>query len=152
MLKEATVRIATVEIERNQLAMEWKAGIDLNWTRASAALKATDETYIAALGADMSATTKEVSEKQKKLETLIDSDKGKELLAKVATARKTYVDARAKLLERKKAGEDVFALVDSDLRPMAQNYIQALENVTKYTYDELAAFEKSVLSSAGTSQ
>ena len=38
MLKEATVRIATVEIERNQLAMEWKAGIDLNWTRASAAL------------------------------------------------------------------------------------------------------------------
>ena len=100
----------------------------------------------------MSATTKEVSEKQKKLETLIDSDKGKELLAKVATARKTYVDARAKLLERKKAGEDVFALVDSDLRPMAQNYIQSLENVTKYTYDELAAFEKSVLSSAETSQ
>ena len=100
----------------------------------------------------MSATTKEVSEKQKKLETLIDSDKGKELLAKVATARKTYVDARAKLLERKKAGEDVFALVDSDLRPMAQNYIQSLENVTKYTYDELAAIEKSVLSSAETSQ
>lgn len=100
----------------------------------------------------MSATTKEVSEKQKKLETLIDSDKGKELLANVAAARKTYVDARAKLLERKKAGEDVFALVDSDLRPMAQNYIQSLENVTKYTYDELAAFEKSVLSSAETSQ
>ena len=96
MLKEATTRISTVEIERNQLAMEWKAGIDLNWTRASAALKATDETYIAALGADMSATTKEVSEKQKKLETLIDSDKGKELLANVATARKSYVDARAK--------------------------------------------------------
>ena len=39
----------------------------------------------------MSATTKEVSEKQKKLETLIDSDKGKELLANVATARKSYV-------------------------------------------------------------
>ena len=100
----------------------------------------------------MSATTKEVSEKQKKLETLIESDKGKELLANVATARKTYVDARAKLLERKKAGEDVFALVDSDLRPMAQSYIQSLENVTKYTYDELAAFEKSVLSAAETSQ
>ena len=152
MLKEATTRISTVEIERNQLAMEWKAGIDLNWTRASAALKATDETYIAALGADMSATTKEVSEKQKKLESLIDSDKGKELLTKVATTRKSYVDARAKLLERKKAGEDVFALVDSDLRPLAQNYIQSLENVTKYTYDELAAFEKSVLSAAETSQ
>ena len=30
MLKQAIVRISTVEIERNQLAMEWKAGIDLN--------------------------------------------------------------------------------------------------------------------------
>ena len=38
MLTDASVRIGTVEIERNQLAMEWKAGIDLNWTRASAAL------------------------------------------------------------------------------------------------------------------
>ena len=76
MLKEATVRIATAEIGRNQLGMEWKAGIDLNWTRACAALKATDASYISSLGADMSATTKEVSEKQKKLETLIDSDKG----------------------------------------------------------------------------
>ena len=62
------------------------------------------------------------------------------------------MDARAKLLERKKAGEDVFALVDSDLRPMAQHYIQSLENVTKYTYDELDTFEKSVLSAAETSQ
>ncbi len=36
--KERNLLFATVEIERNQLAMEWKAGIDLNWTRASAAL------------------------------------------------------------------------------------------------------------------
>ena len=81
----------------------------------------------------MSATTKEVSEKQKKLETLIDSDKGKERLAKVATARKTSVDARAKLLERKKAGEVVFALLVSDHRPMARYYIQSLESITNYT-------------------
>ena len=37
-LKEATVRISSVEIERNELAMHWKAAIDLNWVRASAAL------------------------------------------------------------------------------------------------------------------
>ena len=35
-LKEATVRISSVEIERNELAMHWKAAIDLNWVRASA--------------------------------------------------------------------------------------------------------------------
>ena len=151
-LKEATVRISSVEIERNELAMHWKAAIDLNWVRASAALKTSDAAYIASLGAEMASTTKEVTEGQKKLEGLMEGPKSKELLANVAAARKTYIDARAKLLERKKAGEDVFALVDSELRPLAQNYIKALEVVTKYTHDELIAFEESVLSTAITSQ
>lgn len=98
-----------MEYERNQLAMEWKAGIDLNWTGASAALKATDRSLSAALGADMSATTKDVSEKQKKLESLHKTATRAKIADQVATTRKSYVDARAKLLERKKAGEDVFA-------------------------------------------
>ena len=41
VLKEASSRIATVEMERNALAQEWKAVIDLNWVRASASLKAS---------------------------------------------------------------------------------------------------------------
>ena len=151
-LKEATVRISSVEIERNELAMHWKAAIDLNWVRASAALKTSDAAYISSLGAEMAATTKEVTEGQKKLEALMEGAKSKELLANVAAARKTYLAVRAKLLERKKAGEDVFAQVDSELRPLAQNYINALEAVTKYTHDELIAFEKSVLTAAVTSQ
>lgn len=151
-LKEATVRISSIEIERNELAMNWKAAIDLNWARASAALKTSDAVYISSLGAEMAATTKEVTEGQKKLEALMEGAKSKELLANVAAARKTYLAVRAKLLERKKAGEDVFAQVDSELRPLAQNYINALEAVTKYTHDELIAFEKSVLTAAVTSQ
>ncbi|WP_233244734.1 methyl-accepting chemotaxis protein, partial [Acidovorax sp. HMWF029] len=151
-LKEATMRISTIEIDRNELAMEWKAAIDLNWARASAALKTSDPAYIASLGAEMAATTKAVTEGQKKLEALMESAKGKELLGKVAAARKTYIDARSKLLERKKAGEDVFALVDSELRPLAQNYIKSLEDVTAYTHEELNAFEESVVQTAETSQ
>ena len=151
-LKEATLRISNVEIDRNELAMEWKAAIDLNWARASAALKTNDAAYIASLGAEMAATTKAVTEGQKKLEALMEGPKSKELLDKVAAARKTYIDARSKLLERKKAGEDVFALVDSELRPLAQNYIKSLEDITAYTHDELSAFEESVLHTAVTSQ
>eukprot|EP01030_Chromulinospumella_sphaerica_P006031 gene6031-5900_t len=151
-LKEATVRISTVEIDRNELAMEWKAAIDLNWARASAALKTSDAAYIASLGAEMAATTKAVTERQKQLEALMEGAKSKELLDKVAATRKTYIDARSKLLERKKAGEDVFALVDTELRPLAQNYIKSLEDVTKYTHDELNSFEESVLKAAAASQ
>ncbi|BEU96871.1 MCP four helix bundle domain-containing protein [Acidovorax sp. DW039] len=151
-LKDATARISSVEIERNELALQWKAAINLNWVRASAALKTSDAAYIASLGAEMTATTNAVTEGQKRLETLMDSPRSKELLGKVAATRKTYIDARAKLLERKKAGEDVFALVDSDLRPLAQAYLQALDDVTKFTHDELNAYEKSVMSAAATSQ
>ena len=110
-LKGASERIANVELERSALAHEWKAAIDVNWVRASASLKSGDAGYISALGKDMAASSQHASEVQKKLEALVDDDKGKQLLAEVAKARAGYVGARAKLLERKKAGEDVFALV-----------------------------------------
>lgn len=151
-LKDATAQISSVEIERNELALEWKAAINLNWVRASAALKTSDAAYIASLGADMTATSNAVTAGQKRLEALMDNPRGKELLAKVAETRKTYLGARAKLLERKKAGEDVFALVDSDLRPLAQAYLKALDDVTKFTHDELGVYEKSVLAAAVSSQ
>lgn len=62
VLKDASVQIAHVEMERNALAQEWKAAIDLNWVRASASLKATDEAYVQSLSADMTATSQRASE------------------------------------------------------------------------------------------
>jgi hypothetical protein len=106
-LKEATVRISSVEIERNELAMHWKAAIDLNWVRASAALKTSDAAYIASLGAEMASTTKEVTEGQKKLEGLMEGPKSKELLANVAAARKALLHLRQRVQQ---AGRLVLAM------------------------------------------
>ena len=114
-------------------------------------LKATDETYIAALGADMSATTKEVSEKQKKLETLIDSDKGKELLAKVATARKTYVDAAPSCSSTQKGRRRCVRPGDSDLRPWPRTTSSRLKTSPSTPTTSWLLLKKSVLSSAETS-
>ena len=63
--RRPAMRIATVEMERNALAQEWKAAIDLNWVRASASLKATDAGYIQSLTADMATTSQRASEAQK---------------------------------------------------------------------------------------
>ena len=41
-LKEANQHIATVVLERNSLAQRWTADVNLNWVRASAALKTSD--------------------------------------------------------------------------------------------------------------
>ncbi|WP_082522552.1 methyl-accepting chemotaxis protein [Acidovorax sp. Root402] len=152
VLKEASSRIATVEMERNALAQEWKAAIDLNWVRASASLKATDAGYIQSLTADMATTSQRASEAQKKLEALVDDPTEKALMERVAVTRKAYVDARAKLLERKKAGEDVFALVDSDLKPLATAYLQSLADVADKTHKQLDEFEGAIIQAAGTSQ
>ncbi|CAN7453679.1 methyl-accepting chemotaxis protein [Acidovorax delafieldii] len=152
VLKEASSRIATVEMERNALAQEWKAAIDLNWVRASASLKATDAGYIQSLTADMATTSQRASEAQKKLEALVDDPTEKALMERVAVTRKAYVDARAKLLERKKAGEDVFALVDSDLKPLATAYLQSLADVADNTHKQLDEFEGVIIQAAGTSQ
>ena len=87
-LKDASERIATVELERNALAHDWKAAIDLNWVRASASLKSGDAGYVKALGADMAATSGKASEAQKRLEELLAEDaKGKQLLAEVVKTR-----------------------------------------------------------------
>ncbi|KRA13740.1 methyl-accepting chemotaxis protein [Acidovorax sp. Root568] len=152
VLKEASSRIATVEMERNALAQEWKAAIDLNWVRASASLKATDAGYIQSLTADMAATSQRASEAQKKLEALVDDPTEKALMERVAVTRKAYVDARAKLLDRKKAGEDVFALVDSDLKPLATAYLQSLADVADNTHKQLDEFEDAIMQDAVTSQ
>ncbi|PJI97997.1 methyl-accepting chemotaxis protein [Acidovorax sp. 69] len=152
VLKDASIRIANVEMERNALAQEWKAAIDLNWVRASASLKATDGGYIESLSSDMAATSLRASEVQKKLEALIDDATEKALMDRVATARAAYVGARAKLLERKKAGEDVFALVDRDLKPLASAYLQSLADVADNTRKQLDEFEASILKTAGVSQ
>ena len=151
-LKDASVRIANVEMQRNALAQEWKAAIDMNWVRAAASLKSTDAGQIASLTTDMAATSQRASEVQKKLEALIVDATEKQLLERVAVTRSAYVGARAKLLERKKAGEDVATLVDSDLKPLATVYLQSLADVADNTRKQLEAFQEHVISTAVTSQ
>ncbi|AOG24543.1 methyl-accepting chemotaxis protein [Acidovorax sp. RAC01] len=152
LLKEANEKVAGVYLDRNIYAEQWREAITLNWVRASASLKTSDAGYIAALGAEMAATSQHASDMQKKLEAVVDTEEEKVLLAAVAKTRAAYVSARAKLLERKKNGEDVFALVDTELRPLADQYLAALAKVAQDTHERLDNFEADTIRAAGTSQ
>ncbi len=137
-LKDTSQQIATVELQRSLLAQRWASQIAINWVRASAALKTRDTAYIDALQKDMAATSKAISDDQKELEALMEDAASKELLATVARHRKTYVDARAALIKRQQAGEDVLGAVDSDLRPLAETYLKAVDQVAKHARDILS--------------
>jgi methyl-accepting chemotaxis protein len=132
-LGDTSQSIATVNLDRSIVAQRWTANINLNWVRASAALKTSDPGYIDTLQKDMSATSKVISDTQQQLEALLQDDKGKNLMADVARTRATYLAARVGLLEKKKAGADVTALVDRDLRPLAETYLRSLDVVVAHS-------------------
>ncbi len=151
-LKDTSHEIATVELQRSLLAQRWASQIAINWVRASAALKTRDEAYIDALQKDMAATSKAISDDQKQLEGLMEDAAGKELLAVVAKDRKTYVDARAALIKRQKAGEDILGAVDSDLRPLAETYLKAVDKVAAHARRILTETQAEAEATAARSQ
>jgi methyl-accepting chemotaxis protein len=151
-LKDTSQKIATVELQRSLLAQRWASQIAINWVRASAALKTRDTAYIDALQKDMAATSKAISDDQKQLESMMEDKAGQELLATVAKHRKTYVDARAALIKRQQAGEDILGVVDSDLRPLAETYLKAVDQVAVHAREILNDTQKEAEAAAGRSQ
>ena len=138
-LKNTSHRMVTIQFTQTSLAQRWEAHIRSNWVRAEASLRAKDPTYVEVLQKDMDATSKVIAQLQKDLETSDLSDAGKARMAEVAKARELYRNARAELLKKKKAGEEVTDLIDKDLRPMADSYIKALAAFSQLTEEDLAA-------------
>jgi methyl-accepting chemotaxis protein len=134
---------AETEAKRADLAQQWSAGIRINWIRTEASLYAEDAAYQAALQKDMTETSKQINETLKLLESLQD-DKGRQLLADVAKARKAYTESRSALLARKQAGEEVTQELNEQLRPKANVYLASLAKVIEHNH-VIAAIEQDEL-------
>ncbi len=152
VLNAANEQVASTEMQRNTLARQWMADIRLNWVRASAALKTMDTAYIDSLQQDMAATSRSISDSQKKLEALVLDEQGRRLLADVGRTRTNYVDARAALLARKKAGEDVAGAVDRDVQPLAERYLQSVDKVVQHSSELLATVVAGSISTTRSGQ
>jgi methyl-accepting chemotaxis protein len=151
-LKSASHDLVEVQVQRSTLAHQWEAGININWVRAVASIRASDATYIEALQKDMDATSKEVSEIQKKLASMVQDDAGKAAMADIAKSRQAYLSARSELLKKKKAGEDVTAQVDSALRPIAETYLKSLAVFSQLTEGVLTSRQEETISVGATGQ
>jgi methyl-accepting chemotaxis protein len=75
-----------------------------------------------------------ISDRLEKLEKTILSDKGKEVLKKVTTARPLYVAALEKYLEVLKAGkkDEAAALLSGDLRKTQTEYLKAITELIDF--------------------
>ena len=125
-LAQFTEQLATTEKTRLQSAMQWRQAIALNWVRARAALFEQDPTRIALWEAEMDATSQETAGARKALQALETSADGKQLVQAIDSARDAFRSKRAELLKRKAAGEDISARIDTEIKPLAEAFIQKL--------------------------
>jgi methyl-accepting chemotaxis protein len=86
-------------------ASRWAGLTETNAQRAVASIVASDDAVAAHFKDPIAATTDRISELQKSLEGMATSDVEKAQLAKIAAARKVYVDSRKAALAKRKEGD-----------------------------------------------
>jgi len=144
-------RLATVEREKLQMAVQWRQTIDLNWIRTKAAILDGDPKRIDAWQKEMDQTSEISVASRKRVIELIQSPDGIALLKEIDGAREKYRTPRGQILKRRAGGEDVQAALDTELRPLAETYsnlIKKFEQQQKSVYD--AALEDAEKSSQNT--
>ena len=120
---------------RQQLSTDWNAQVQLNMARALAIAKSDGNKGVAdTLAPQMTATSERITQMQRELTQLIDSDKGKALLAGISSQRQVYVDARKAVMELSKSGEfdKADALLNSRMLPASKDYLDAIGALAAY--------------------
>ena len=152
-LKDASERVATREIEQRTLVDDWAADIRLNWVRTEAFLKAIDPGYMEKLTTDTQATNTASETKAKRIEELVQNEKGKAMLATIAAARTAYSGKLAEIRDLHRGGEpNVPTMVDNDLRPLADKYLHSLDELRSFMAAQLDESQRDTSTMAGASQ
>jgi methyl-accepting chemotaxis protein len=120
-------QLGTVDSEKLRLASTWRQSIELNWNRTRASLQDSDTARIPEWSAQMDVTSKRVSEISERIGQLATSPQEKALIDEINQRREAYRTPRAELTKRRIAGEDVSGVLRTQLRPLAEQYDQALQ-------------------------
>ncbi|MGG7603967.1 methyl-accepting chemotaxis protein [Massilia sp. BKSP1R2A-1] len=125
-----------------KLAASWLQGIATNSVRTLAKAKSSDPDDEAYYDKEMKATSAEVSKLQKELESRLESEKGKALLAAVAEQRKRYVGVRDNLFKRKEMldgqAAELKVIVSDKLLPEMKKYVRSVQEVVTHQESQFA--------------
>lgn len=123
---DATQRLGTVDKERQELAIRWRQTIELNWVRTEAALLEGDPARIKKLQAEMDKTSQVTASARERIQQLVQTDIGKQLIREIDERREAYRTPRGALVKRRLAGEDVSGELEKTLRPLADAYSDSI--------------------------
>ena len=125
------------------VAQRWEAGIAMNLVRTHTSLLLEDRTLVDELKREMDATSQRISEAQKEVEAMADSDEDKQALAAIGELRKRYRGQREALLKRKASGENVREELANVLEPLARSYLAAVHGFVELQQRDLQAAKQS---------
>ena len=152
-LQQASERVATQEIEQQVLVDDWASDIRLNWVRTEAFLKAIDPAYMEKLTTDTQSAASAIDGKIQRIEALVQTEPARGLLGTIATARTAYNAKLTEIRDLHRGGEpNVPSMVDKDLRPLADQYLKALDALRTAMATQLAQGQADTTMLARTSQ
>ena len=152
-LQQASERVATQEIEQQVLVDGWASDIRLNWVRTEAFLKAIDPAYMEKLTTDTQSAASAIDGKIQRIEALVQTEPARGLLGTIATARTAYNAKLTEIRDLHRGGEpNVPSMVDKDLRPLADQYLKALDALRTAMATQLAQGQADTTMLARTSQ
>jgi methyl-accepting chemotaxis protein len=131
-----------------KLAASWLEGIATNSVRTIAKVKNTDVEDEKRYDTEMKAVSAKVNKLQKELESLVESEQGKELLRLVGEERKQYSGIREEAYRRKAAlgavDAELKTYVATTLMPAMNEYVRSVEKVVAYQEQLFDAAHKQI--------
>jgi methyl-accepting chemotaxis protein len=131
-LADTTQRLGTIDNEKLKMAVQWRQTIDLNWIRTRASIMDADTSRIPMWQADMDKTSEISTASRKRLIELVQAEEGKKLIAEIDARREAYRTPRSAVLKRRQAGEDVTAVLERELRPLADAYSESIHKLEEF--------------------
>jgi methyl-accepting chemotaxis protein len=130
--------LGTVESEKLSLAIRWRALVELNWARTQGAVRA-DAARLPTWQAEMDKSSADFNDDQVRLRELVKGTAGAALAVDIDAAREIYRKTRSDMLKRKKAGEDVTATLDGEVRTQSLAYLAAIDKFVQQEQRDVEA-------------
>ncbi|MGJ7491564.1 MCP four helix bundle domain-containing protein, partial [Variovorax sp. ZT4R33] len=136
---DGTQRMAQQSLAKERLAAAWMHATSNNSVRTFALVKSNDPAVQAYLQQNIGATSKLISETQKKLEALLASPEEEVLSADIRAKRSEYIALRNSILKLKADGkqDEAGQVTDSKLVPMLASYDASIQAMLAHQQSEI---------------
>ena len=132
VISDVMVTMTQQDNLRLQETMRWRENTQKNWIRTRAMLLNADPQFNAIWEPEIAATSAAISEGQKKIESLLRFEEGTRLFKGLDQHRAAYRNLRTALMQQSANGDYVADRFESELKPLADAYDQALGQFADY--------------------